>query len=62
MVGKFLSLLERDIANHPEKLQPINAELIKQLESLVEGIDIDIDARVPEDAEQSEASDRNGGD
>ena len=46
----WLALLEQDIANHPERLQPISAELVEQLQDLVGGIEVDLEAALPDDA------------
>ena len=43
-------VLERVIANHPERLQPISAELVEQLQDLVGGIEVDLEAALPDDA------------
>jgi len=40
----FLELLERDIAAHPERLQPVPAELVERARELVRGVDINLDA------------------
>jgi antitoxin PrlF len=40
----FLDLLERDIAAHPERLQPVLTDLVERARELVQGIDIDLDA------------------
>ena len=40
----FLDLLERDIAAHPERLQPMPEALVQRGRELVEGVDIDLDA------------------
>ena len=41
--------LERDIANHPERLQPIGADLVQRLQDLVGGIEVDLDEPLPND-------------
>jgi antitoxin PrlF len=51
VLGQFLGLLSRDIASHPERLQSINAGLVKRLRSLTGGIDVDLDAILSEDDE-----------
>jgi len=40
----FLDLLERDIAEHPERLQPVPMDLVAGARDLVRGVDIDLDA------------------
>ena len=49
VLGKFLDFLARDIADHPERLQALDTCLVQRLESLVGGVDIDLDAALPED-------------
>ena len=45
----FLTLLEQDISRHPERLQPISADLVDRLHSLVGDLEVDLDAPLPED-------------
>ena len=49
-LAPFLALLEQDIANHPERLQPIGAELVERLQDLVGGIEVDLEEALPDDA------------
>lgn len=49
-LAPFLALLGKDIANHPERLQPIGAELVERLQGLVGGIEVDLEAALPDDA------------
>ena len=51
VLGQFLGFLARDIADHPERVQAIDAGLVKRLQSLVGGIDVDFDAALPADDE-----------
>jgi antitoxin PrlF len=48
-LSPFLALLERDIARHPERLQPIRADLVQRLQDLVADIEVDLDAALPDD-------------
>lgn len=48
-LAPFLALLEQDIAAHPERLQPISADLAGRLQELVGGITVDLDGPPPED-------------
>ena len=48
-LAPFLALLEQDIANHPERLQPIGADLVQRLQDLVGGIEVDLDEALPND-------------
>ena len=50
-LAPFLALLERDIASHPERLQPIGAELVQRLQDLVGGLEVDLDEALPDDDE-----------
>lgn len=48
-LAPFLLLLEQDIAAHPERLQPISADLAGRLQELVGGVAVDLDGPPPED-------------
>jgi len=50
-LGQFLGFLARDIANHPERLQAIDAGLLHRLQSLVGGVEVDLDAPLSADDE-----------
>lgn len=43
-LGKFLILLEQDIANHPERVRAVGTKLATRIRSLVRGVDVDLDA------------------
>ncbi len=47
----FLRILTRDLKNHPERLQAVDVELVKRLQSLVGNIEVDFDAQLSEDDE-----------
>jgi antitoxin PrlF len=49
-LAPFLALLEQDIASHPERLQPIGADLVQRLQDLVGAIEVDLDEALPDDA------------
>ena len=51
MLGQFLGFLSRDIAIHPERLQSIDAGLVRRLRSLTGSIDVDLDAILSADDE-----------
>lgn len=51
ILGQFLGFLARDIANHPERLQAVDAGLVQRLHSLVGEIDVDLDAALSADDE-----------
>jgi antitoxin PrlF len=48
-LAPFLALLEQDIASHPERLQPIGADLVQRLQDLVSAIEVDLDEVLPDD-------------
>lgn len=49
VLGEFLSFLASDIKKHPEHIKPLNASLINRANSLVAGIDIDLDATLSDE-------------
>lgn len=51
ILGQFLGFLARDIASHPEHLQALDHGLIRRLHSLVDGVEIDLDAALSPDDE-----------
>lgn len=51
VLGEFLAFLAHDIAEHPERIQALETGLAKRLESLVGGVDVDLDARLPDEDE-----------
>ncbi len=51
VLGQFLGFLSRDIANHPERLQTIDASFVQRLQSLTGGIEVDLDAPLSADDE-----------
>lgn len=50
-LGAFLGFLARDIAKHPERLQAVDAGLVKQLKSLAGRVEVDLDAPLSADDE-----------
>ena len=44
MLGQFLDFLASDIAAHPERLQSVDADLVRRLQTLVGDIAVDFDA------------------
>lgn len=44
VLGEFLNFLARDMEKNPQHLQAISSELVSQVQSLVWGVDLDIDA------------------
>jgi len=51
VLGQFLGFLARDIASHPERLQTIDADLVRRLQSLTGGVEVDLDAALSADDE-----------
>ena len=49
VLGQFLGFLARDMASHPERLQAVDAGLVDRLQSLVGGIEVDLDAALSAD-------------
>jgi antitoxin PrlF len=49
VLGQFLGFLARDIASHPERLRAVDAGLVQRLQSLVGGIEVDLDATLSAD-------------
>ncbi|MCL2523906.1 MAG: type II toxin-antitoxin system PrlF family antitoxin [Betaproteobacteria bacterium] len=50
-LGSFLDFLARDIASHPERLQAVDAGFVQRLQSLVGGVEADLDAALSADDE-----------
>jgi antitoxin PrlF len=51
VLGQFLGFLARDIANHPERLQAVDAGLVKRIQSLVGGVKVNLDEPLSADDE-----------
>ncbi|MES2831552.1 MAG: type II toxin-antitoxin system PrlF family antitoxin [Pseudomonadota bacterium] len=51
VLGSFLDFLARDIANHPERLQTVDASFVQRLQSLTSSIEVDLDAPLSADNE-----------
>jgi antitoxin PrlF len=49
VLGEFLGFLAFDIASHPERLQAVDAGQVDRLQSLVGGIEVDLDAALSAD-------------
>ncbi|QDQ28545.1 hypothetical protein FNU76_20535 [Chitinimonas arctica] len=47
----FLDVLAQDIANHPERLHVVDGTLLRRIEALVGGVDLDLDAPLSPDDE-----------
>ncbi len=44
VLGQFLAFLSKDLADHPERLQAIDAEFVQRIQSLVGHIEVDLDS------------------
>jgi len=51
VLGQFLGFLARDIASHPERLQGIDPSLVRRLQLLTGGIEVDLDSALSADDE-----------
>lgn len=51
VLGQFLSFLADDMGRHPERLQSVDAGLVQHLQSLVGGIEVDLDTALSADDE-----------
>lgn len=49
MIKKFLAFLADDMFCHPERLQPLDSAFVARVRALVEGVEFDMDAPLPED-------------
>lgn len=48
-IGAFLNFLEKDIIEHPDRLQPLTPEWVKSALELVEGVEVDLDQPLADD-------------
>lgn len=44
VLNAFLSFLGDDIQNHPERVQALNTPMKSKVDSLIEGVELDLDA------------------
>lgn len=51
VLGQFLGFLSRDMAEHPDRLQALDASFVQRLQSLTTGIEVDLDAPLSADDE-----------
>jgi antitoxin PrlF len=51
VLEEFLGFLARDMASHPQRLQPVDAGLARRIRSLVHGIEVDLQAALSADDE-----------
>lgn len=50
-LAPFLGFLARDLAEHPERLQAVDAGLAQRIRALVGGVEVDLDATLSADDE-----------
>lgn len=50
-LAPFLGLLARDLVEHPERLQAVDAGLAQRIQALVGGVEVDLDAPLSADDE-----------
>ncbi|WP_059415990.1 type II toxin-antitoxin system PrlF family antitoxin [Cupriavidus basilensis] len=51
VLARFLDFLAHDLVTHPERLQIIDASLVHRLQSLVGGVEVDLDSALSADDE-----------
>jgi antitoxin PrlF len=51
VLGQFLAFLSKDIADHPERLQALDAEFVQRIQSLIGPVDVDFDGALSPDDE-----------
>jgi antitoxin PrlF len=49
VLGAYLAFLERDMAAHPERIQPLSAELLARAHALVGHIEVDLNEDLGDD-------------
>ena len=49
VIGKFLEFLARDMATKPARIRPVSKSLVARGKALVRGVEVDLDAALPED-------------
>jgi len=51
VLGAFLGFLAQDMADHPERLQPIDGGLALRIQALVGNVEVELDAVLPDEDE-----------
>jgi antitoxin PrlF len=49
VIGKFLEFLARDMSNEPVRIRPVAKALVSRGKALVKGVEVDLDAPLPDD-------------
>jgi antitoxin PrlF len=47
-LAAFIAFLARDMAEHPERLQAVDASFVQRIQALVAGVEVDLDAPLSE--------------
>jgi prlF antitoxin for toxin YhaV_toxin len=53
-IGAFLKFLEKDIIDHPDRLQPLTQEYANELLASIEGIQVNLDQPLSEDEDETQ--------
>ncbi|MDD2893508.1 MAG: type II toxin-antitoxin system PrlF family antitoxin [Halothiobacillaceae bacterium] len=51
ILSQFVGFLTSDMANHPERLQAVDANFVKRLQTLVGDVECSLDAALSDDDE-----------
>jgi antitoxin PrlF len=51
VLGKFLTFLERDIDRNPHQISAVDADVVDRARALVQDVDVDLDAPLPDEEE-----------
>jgi antitoxin PrlF len=54
VIGQFLDFLAADIAKHPQHVQTLGTDLVKQVQTLVGDVEIDLDTPLTDDDQDGE--------
>ena len=49
VLGHFLAFLERDMAERPQAIQAVPRSLVERARALVEGVEVDLEAALPDE-------------
>jgi len=49
VIGRFLAFLAGDMAKTPRRIRPVPRNLVNRAKSLVEGVEVDLQAALPDD-------------
>ena len=54
VLGQFLSFLAKDIAEHPQHVHALSTDLVNRVQSLVDNVEIDLQAPLPDNDRDEE--------